>query len=124
MKYLREFIDRCDIVLLYYVLLSNTTYHIILTNEAGIDFSAVSIAVASPATSGFQVMVALVGYLGNACNIMVYPYIVEMCVTYALHGISTGRFVIFKDLCLVLLGLSVFVCGTSALVVRIIHGGD
>ncbi|KAL4121189.1 hypothetical protein QTP88_013751 [Uroleucon formosanum] len=84
----------------------------------------VSIAVVSPATSGFQVMVSLVGYLGNACNIMVYPYIVEMCITYGLHGISTRRFVILKDVCLVLLGLSVFVCGTSVLVLRIIHGDD
>ncbi|CAI6343645.1 unnamed protein product [Macrosiphum euphorbiae] len=84
----------------------------------------VAIAVASPATSGFQVMVALIGYLGNACNMMIYPYIVEMCVTYALHGISTRRYLIFKDLCLVLLGLLVFACGTSLLVVRIIHGGD
>ncbi|XP_029343013.1 uncharacterized protein LOC107883484 [Acyrthosiphon pisum] len=84
----------------------------------------VTIAVASPATSGFQAMVALIGYLGNACNMMIYPYIVEMCVTYALHGISTRRYVIFKDVCLVLLGLLVFVCGTSALVLRIIHDGD
>ncbi|XP_060869590.1 uncharacterized protein LOC132944325 [Metopolophium dirhodum] len=84
----------------------------------------VTITVASPATSGFQVIVALVGYLGNACNMMIYPFIIEVCVTYALHGISTRRYVIFKDVCLVLLGLLLFACGTSMLVVRIIHGVD
>ncbi|CAI6352334.1 unnamed protein product [Macrosiphum euphorbiae] len=84
----------------------------------------VTLAVASPATSGFQVIVALIGYLGNCCNMMIYPFIAEMCVTYALHGISTRRYVIFKDVCLLLLGLSLLACGTSMLVLRIIHGGD
>ncbi|KAL5243471.1 hypothetical protein ACI65C_010881 [Semiaphis heraclei] len=48
----------------------------------------------------------------------------ELCVTHALHGMSTRPYVIAKDVCFVLLGLTVLACGTSALVIRIIHGGD
>ncbi|KAL5237145.1 hypothetical protein ACI65C_004555 [Semiaphis heraclei] len=84
----------------------------------------VTIIVTSPATNSFLVIMGLIGYLGNTCNIFIYPYIVELCVTHALHGMSTRPYVIAKDVCFVLLGLTVLACGTSALVIRIIHGGD
>jgi hypothetical protein len=69
-------------------------------------------------------MVALIGYLGNACNMLVYPYAVELCVTYALHGMSARPYAIAKDVCFVVVGLSVFACGTYAVAARLIRDGD
>ncbi|XP_022175532.1 uncharacterized protein LOC111037320 [Myzus persicae] len=82
----------------------------------------VNIAVTLPVTNNVHVIVGLIGYLGNACNMLIYPYIVELCLTHALHGMSTRPYVIAKDVCFVLLGLSVFACGTSALVLRLVYG--
>ncbi|KAL5242670.1 hypothetical protein ACI65C_010080 [Semiaphis heraclei] len=70
----------------------------------------------------YMEVMGLIGYLGNTCNIFIYPYIIELCVTHALHGMSTRPNVIAKDVCFVLLGLMVLACGTSALVIRIIYG--
>ncbi|XP_027843958.2 proton-coupled amino acid transporter-like protein CG1139 isoform X2 [Aphis gossypii] len=84
----------------------------------------VTTAVPSPATRSFQAIMALIGYLGNACNMLVYPYAVELCVTYALHGMSARPYVIAKDMCFVLIGLLVFACGTYAVTARLIGDAD
>ncbi|KAE9528132.1 hypothetical protein AGLY_012554 [Aphis glycines] len=103
------------------IVIGNSTLNRLPTDT---DFFAVTTAVPSPATRSFQAIMALIGYLGNACNMLVYPYAVELCVTYALHGMSARPYVIAKDMCFVLIGLLVFACGTYAVTARLIGDAD
>lgn len=108
----------------YYYYLSHKTHLDIIPTTNGHWFFAVTTAVPSPATRSFQAIIALIGYLGNACNMLIYPYAVELCVTYCLHGMSARPYVIAKDMCFVLIGLLVFACGTYAVTARLIVDVD
>lgn len=63
---------------------------------------------------------AFVGYLGNAWNVLIYPFVVELCLTHALHGLSKRPYVVVKDMCFIVFGLSTFASGMTAVVSRFV----
>lgn len=69
-------------------------------------------------------MMALVGYMGNACNLLVCPYVIEFCITHALHGMTGRPNTIVKDILFIVFGLLLTVCGTFAIIVRIFRDKD
>lgn len=65
-----------------------------------------------------ELAMALLGYAGNAWNVLVYPYVIELCLTHALHGVSARPYAIAKDAFFVVFGLAVSSVGVYAVITR------
>lgn len=90
-------------------------------------FSAVAVTVLSPLSTlsladpnRLEHFMALTGYLGNAWNVLVFPYTIELCLTHALHGMSVRPYVIAKDVIFIIFGLLTFIYGTYTVMSRIL----
>lgn len=94
-------------------------------------FFAVAATVLSPLSmlswadpKRLEYFMALTGYLGNAWNVLIFPYIIELCITYALHGMSTRKCVIAKDAVFIIFGLLSYAYGTYTVILKIFWDCD
>ncbi|XP_050532740.1 proton-coupled amino acid transporter 4-like isoform X2 [Daktulosphaira vitifoliae] len=62
-------------------------------------------------------MMALLGCM-SIWNFMVFPYLVEFCIVHGIDGIATKKIIIFKDVLMMVLGVSIFGAGMVAAIIN------